>query len=243
MSAEEPSAEWVPPGWHPPTAHPAPAAPPPWPPVLPMLQTPPPRLLRWPAGHTPPPLLIAAAVTTAVGWSVAAAALAASVVTGHSLSAAASALGASAFVLPVVDLVSVISLSWRRRAQPPPGAGRAFRKAARRAHGAGGPGPRLLRAVRGSERNRRRQARFAFLPRPARWGFAAMLWLTALATGWALAHGLPSWNLATAYGEQSLAAWAWMMHLVVWCRIACGSLNRSRSDASMLASEHIALSA
>ena len=157
--------------------------------------------------------------------------------TGHAEAAATGAAIASAFVLAVVDLVTSISFSLRRRAQPaPPGAARALRKATRRARRSAGAGSGVVPALRGAAGILRRPARFPFLPRPARWGFAAMLWLTALTTAWVMARGLFAWDLATARGQQLFAAWAWMMHLVTWCQIACSRLNRSRSDASMLTS-------
>jgi hypothetical protein len=241
MSADEPSAEWVPPGWDPPSA--GRAAVPPWPPAPPMPQAQPRSPVAWLAGPAASPLLTAAAVVTAAGWSAAATVLAVTVATGHPQAAAASVVGASAFVLPVVDLVTVIALGGRKRAQPAPRrAARGFRKAARRAHRATGAGSGLMSAMRSSARSLRRPARFPFLPRPVRWGFAAMLWLTAVATAWALARGLPSWDLATARGQEMFAAWTWMMHLVVWCRIACTRLNRSRSEPAMLASAHAATS-
>jgi hypothetical protein len=198
--------------------------------------------MSWLASPAASPLLTAAAVVMAVGWSAAATVLGATVATGHPEAAAVGAIGASTFLLPILDLVTgMISLCWRGRARRArQDAARDFRKAAR-ARRAAGARPRVMRAARGSARRPRRQARFPFLPRPARWGLAAMLWLSVLATVWVLARGLPSWDPATTSGQQAIA-WTWMMHLVVWCRIACRWLNRSRSAASMLTSAHAATS-
>lgn len=198
--------------------------------------------MSWLAGPAAAPLLTAAAVVIAVGWSAAATVLGATVATGHRDAAAVGAIGASTFLLPVLDLVTgIISLCWRGRARRArQDAARAFREAAR-ARRAAGVRPRVMRAACGSARKPRRQARFPFLPRPARWGLAAMLWLSVLATVLALAHGLPGWDPATTSGQQAVA-WAWMMHLVAWCHVACRWLNRSRSAARVLTSAHAATS-
>ena len=250
MSAEGSPVRWVPPGGDPGPVSGQPGPPeagaglwpagqawPPWPPPPPVPPSPPGPLASWLASPAAAPLHAAAAAVTAAGWAAAAAVLAGTVVSGRPAAGAAAAAPVSAFVLAVLDFVAVGSLAWRGRAQArPPGAARAYRRAARQARRAVGGGHGVMRAARGLLRALRRPA-FPSLPRPARLALEAMLWATMLATaaiiGRAVARGFPAPDPATAGGQQ-LIAWTWMMHLVTWCRIACRGLNRSRAAASIL---------
>jgi hypothetical protein len=164
--------------------------------------------------------------------------LADTLVAGHPVAGPSDVALASAIALPVVDLLTIGSLAWRGRVHDRPlgAAARAFRKSARQARKARGGRHGVIRAARSTLRALRRPAQFAFLPRPARWALGAMLWPTAFVTAWivgsAVARGFPpgTWQLR----GQQLFAWTWMLHLVIWCQLACRRLNRSRASASML---------
>ena len=169
--------------------------------------------------------------------------LAGTVVAGHPVVGAAGMALASALVLPLVDFVGLGSLAWRGRVQDrPAGAvGRALRRSARQARKAAGARPGVIRAMRGALWAR--PAQFPFLPRPARWALHVMPWPTALVTariiGQVVASGFPAWQGTTTRGQQILA-WTWMMHLVIWCQIACRRLNRSRAAAGVLTRGRVA---
>ena len=255
MSADAPPGRWVPPGGDPAPASGQPGSPAagaglsprdqPWPPWPLPPPVPPGRLASWLASPAAAPLQVAVAAVTAAGWAAAAAVQAVTVVSGRPVAGAAAAAPASAVVLMVLDFVAVIVLpAWGRAQARPPGAARAYRRAARQARRAAGGRRGVMRAVRGPLRALRRPA-FPSLPRPARWALEAMLSATMLLTaeiiGRAVARGVPAPDPATAGGQQ-LIAWAWMMHLVIWCRIACKRLNRNRAQTSVLTPSHRAAS-
>jgi glucose dehydrogenase len=70
------------------------------------------------------------------------------------------------------------------------------------------------------------------LPRPLRGLLAAGVWTTAVGGTWQLlVAGLSLFGAGeTGVTEQRLAVSVWMMHLIVWCCIACGRLTVRRAD-------------
>jgi len=197
------------------------------------------RLTSWLASPAASPLLVTVAAITASGWFTGAAVLASVVIAGHPLTAVAAPLSASAFVLPVLDgvlgLCSLVSrpVGPSRRARP----GRAERRAARRAAGLTRRRPATMlgafRALLGS----RSPAKPSSLPRRTGLVLAAASWSTVLLFAWltvrALLHGGVAVEDAgaSAVGQQ-LAAAAWMVHFIVWCRAACRPVVRARVGRS-----------
>jgi hypothetical protein len=252
MSGGEPVAGSAPPGQYLPAAgwYPDPAgsgvlllwdghgwtAPTLWPPRAQVPAPPPGRLASWFASPAAAPLLVAVAAVTAAGWVTAAAVMAATVAAGHPIAAAA-ALSVSAFALPALDIVTAImSLSLRAsRPAPPARPGRAVRRAARRARNAALRKPAAIPAIRLSLRRLRSPVWFGSLPRPVGLAFAAAWWSTLVAFVWLTVRIFPDGGFpaGVTVGGQQLAAAAFMMHFIVWCRIACRRLNRNRAAPGM----------
>jgi hypothetical protein len=205
--------------------------------------SPPARFTSWLASPAGSLLFAAVAAVTALGWAAAAAFIAVTVVAGQPVALATSALGAAVFpVLPVLDAVAAVcslaSRAGQRAPEPPGGTARAIRKAARRSRQAARGKPAAMRAVRSAVR-RIRGPLLTSLPRPVARVFAAATSFTVLASAWLLAWSLAHGgiHLGDAPGStllgQRLAAAIWMVHLIVWCRMACVQLNRGRAAARM----------
>ncbi len=191
------------------------------------------------------PLLVAVAAVTAIGWIASAAAMAGTIASGHAIAAAAGALTAAALVLPVVDIVTAIGSLARRasRPAPPRRPGRAIRKTARRARNANGGRPAALPTLRRWLRRLCVPSVFASLPRPVCWALTVATWtsVTAFAwvTVWTWSHGgVPFGDAGAPVRGQQVADGDWMIHLIVWCGLACRRLNRSRAAQRMLPSVH-----
>ncbi|GEM_PF-1773338 len=79
---------------------------------------------------------------------------------------------------------------------------------------------------------------FGSLPRPVGLAFAATFCSSVLVFGWLTFWTVPRGGFSgaaagTTAGGQQLAAAAWMMHLIIWCGVACRWLSRNRAAASM----------
>jgi hypothetical protein len=207
----------------------------------PQVPAPPPRrLASWLASPAASPLLVAIAVATAAGWVGAAAIMAAIVAAGTPTAAAAATLSASAFVLPVADLVAGITSIAIRSGQPamPARPARAARKAARRAVNGTRSKLAAIPAIRRWLHRLGSPVRLGSLPRPAGLAFTAAFWSSVLAFAWALRYGFPFEDAGAMARGQQFAASAWMMHLIAWCGLACRQLSRNRATASMFPAVH-----
>jgi hypothetical protein len=194
------------------------------------------RVSVWLASPAASPLLAVVAVLTAIGWVGGAVVLAAAAVAAHPVVPGV-AVGVTPFLLFLADSATAggaaVLLAGRAGSARPARAARATRRAARQARRASPGAPAAVRIVR---RVARRHRVFASLPRPVAWFFAAASWSTAGAFAWVIfeaasqPHEL-SWT--TAVGQQTFAL-IWIGHLIVWLRMACGQLDRTRAAARMM---------
>lgn len=203
------------------------------------------RVTSWLASPAASPLLVTVAGIAASGWVSGAAILAGVVAAGHPIAAVATALSASAFVLPVLDAATgIVSLACRAgRASPPARPARQVRTAARRAAGARRRKPATIPGLGRALLRSRSPVLPGSLPQ-LRLVLAATLWSTVLTFAWLTVRAVLHGGLAvgdagaSAYGQE-LAAAAWMMHFIVWCRAACRRLDRNRATATISTAVHI----
>jgi hypothetical protein len=184
---------------------------------------------RWLDSQAALPLAKVVAVGSAAGWVAAAVVFAWSTASGHALPAGRGAALAAGIALPVIDIGSAL-LRLSRGSLPSDTPSRATRRQVRRAQMAAGRTP-------GARASRWRPLQFFLVPsltaslsRPVRGLLVAGFWTTVLA--W-------TWQTVGAFGAgeagvqgQRLAAAVWMMHLIVWCSLACRRLGRGRADAN-----------
>lgn len=165
------------------------------------------------------------AAGSAAGWVAAAVALAWTTASGRALPAGRDEALAAGLALSLIDAGSAV-LRLGRGSPPSDRPSRATRRAVRQAQKAAG-------RTSGARPSRWPPLQFflvpsltASLPRPVRGLLAAGFWTTVVMWIWQL-PGIFGASEGGTQGQQ-LAAELWMMHLIVWCSLACQRLGRDR---------------
>jgi hypothetical protein len=165
---------------------------------------------------------------SAAGWIAAAALFVWATASGHAVAGLGGAQKVGEFVLAVADTGAgaVTLVRGLRQADRPT---RAERRAAQRA-AATGQRPGVKGWLRRSPRVRWLHDTAARLPRPVGRMLIAGYWTSVAVCCWqliaAMLGGLAATD-STAQGQQ-LAASVAMLHLIVWCSLACATLSRRR---------------
>jgi hypothetical protein len=192
-------------------------------------------IARWLISTAAVPLAWVVAIASGVGWAAAAAVFAWTLASGRAVHWPAGALYVGGFVLAMAD-VGVGLSGLARQSRQSEWAGRQERQAARRARAAAARKPGVTGLLRQPAGLRRMQEAVAALPRPVRQMLVAGYWISLIACGWQLVGAMPSGfgSNDTAAQGQLLAVSIVMIHLIVWCWLACRTLSRRRGAQSWL---------